>query len=289
MTVARLISNLLMMRFWPTGVVQPPLTPLLSAAAAGLATLAITRPAPRLAPWVACGLAAAHALDFEHFFRMLLQDTRHALRGAEGRSRPVLSPDTCFYRVYPTDLDQNGHLNNAKYVRILNYARRSLWQRNGVWHHCLTRSPKANLIVTAATIRYRREIKSWQRFAVVSHLAHWDAQCFYIESRFESLETTPFVLAIALVKCMSPSPRPSSPHALRSVRQPTPLERVPQTGWSHPTSWRRSRCCASSTRPCLPRAHRRPQSSRRGKLTIRLRLPHCGHPRRALLEKIFWL
>ena len=215
---------------WPTGIVQPPRMPVLSAAAAGLAAFAIMRPAPRLAPWLACGLAAAHALDFEHFFRMLLQDTQHALRGADGRSRPVLSPDTCFYRVYPTDVDQNGHLNNAKFIRILNYARRSLWQRNGVWHHCLTRSPKANLIVTATTIRYRREIKCWQRFAVISRLVHWDAQCFYIEARFESLESTPFVLAISLIKYRVVSPDKLSPLALlRAVDSTMPAQSPPAT------------------------------------------------------------
>ena len=58
--------------------------------------------------------------------------------------------------MWPQDVDRNAHMNNAKFLRVGNYCRRSLWAKCGVWDVCLSAEPhKVNLIVTATTIRYR--------------------------------------------------------------------------------------------------------------------------------------
>jgi hypothetical protein len=72
--------------------------------------------------------------------RVLVQDVRHLL--CERSDAAVLAPDRRLYRCLPVDIDQNGHMNNAKFLRVLNYSRRSFWQRNGVWRHCLRRAPR---------------------------------------------------------------------------------------------------------------------------------------------------
>lgn len=219
------------MRSALTELIRPPRTAVLSSAAVGVATLALSRRAgptrvPWVVPWVTAGLAAAHVLDAEHFVRVLVQDVRHLL--CERNDAAVLAPDRRLYRCLPVDIDQNGHMNNAKFLRVLNYSRRSFWQRNGVWRHCLRRAPRANMVVTASTIRYRREIRCWQRFAVVSRLVQWDGQCFYVESRLESLAQVegmePFVLAVSFVKYRVLSDDKLRPDQLLQAVDP---ERVP--------------------------------------------------------------
>lgn len=141
-------------------------------------------------------LAAAHALDAPHFLKILWQDWTHSY---EPKRQSVLDANRVEYRCWPTDVDRNGHMNNAKFLRVLNYARRSFWTRNGGWDFLGLRSPKTNMIVTASTIRYRKEIKCWTVYAVVTRLLHWDGPNFYLEHRFESLKDG-FVLAICFVK-----------------------------------------------------------------------------------------
>ena len=55
-------------------LIRPPRTVVLTSAAVGVATLALARRAgPTPLPWVTAGLAAAHAMDAEHFVRVLVQ------------------------------------------------------------------------------------------------------------------------------------------------------------------------------------------------------------------------
>lgn len=155
--------------------------------------------------------------------RVLVQDVRHLL--CERNDAAVLAPDRRLYRCLPVDIDQNGHMNNAK---LLLAAQKHCPFARGVWRHCLRRAPRANMVVTASTIRYRREIRCWQRFAVVSRLVQRDGQCFYVESRLESLAQDegmePFVLAVSFVKYRVLSEDKLRPDQLL---QAVDLERVP--------------------------------------------------------------
>lgn len=141
-------------------------------------------------------LAATHALDAPHFLKIFWQDLAYSW---EQKRASVLDTDRVEYRCWSTDIDRNGHMNNAKFLRVLNYARRSFWTRNGGWHFVGSRAPPTNMVVTASTIRYRREIKCWTVYAVATRLLHWDGPNFYLEHRFESLKDG-FVLAICFVK-----------------------------------------------------------------------------------------
>lgn len=145
---------------------------------------------------IAASLAAAHAFDATHFFRIFVQDWCNA-RNLKKNS--VVDTDKVEYRCWPTDIDRNGHMNNAKFLRALNYARRSFWSRNGGWDFVTRRTPKANMVVTASTIRYRREIRCWMVYNVATRLLHWDGQNFYLEHRFENPEDG-FCLAVCFVK-----------------------------------------------------------------------------------------
>ncbi|KAJ8598278.1 hypothetical protein CTAYLR_006002 [Chrysophaeum taylorii] len=149
----------------------------------------------RVAALLGAGVAVTLGMDGAHFVRMALGDLSRVLRRLPRRS--VLEEDRARFRVWPSDIDRNGHCNNAKFVRVANYARRSFWARCGAWAECLRHEPKVNLIVTATTIRYRRELKLFDSYEVVSRLRYWDAKCFYTEHRFVKDD---FVHAIQHVK-----------------------------------------------------------------------------------------
>ena len=140
-------------------------------------------------------VALTCGMDGVHFARMFLGDVSRWLFPTR-RRRSVLEADVARYRVCLVDVDRNRHMNNAKFLRVGNFARRSFWAHADVWRLCLER-PTINLVVTAQTIRYRRELKLFDRYEVVSKLLFWDDKCFYTEHRFVKEN---FVHAAQLVK-----------------------------------------------------------------------------------------
>ncbi|CAM9138520.1 unnamed protein product, partial [Ectocarpus fasciculatus] len=75
-------------------------------------------------------------------------------------------------------------MNNAKYIRHLNFSRKYLWRKLGIWQY--VSKVDWTMVLMAQSIRYRRELKLWNRYEIVSRLACYvDAECsFYIESKF---------------------------------------------------------------------------------------------------------
>jgi acyl-CoA thioesterase FadM len=98
-------------------------------------------------------------------------------------------------RVMPYLIDRNQHINNARYIYELNFTRRYSFQRLGIT--ALVSSLGGNMVIQAQTIRYRREMKLWQKYFVRTSIVSWSDRdrCFYVESRFLNEDKT-FVLAI---------------------------------------------------------------------------------------------
>ncbi|XP_069747338.1 protein THEM6-like isoform X3 [Narcine bancroftii] len=118
------------------------------------------------------------------------------------------------------DIDFLGHMNNARYLRECDFARKSvngwsmppswrpqdrscsgnmlsLYIRNGLLH--ATRKLKANMVVGAATIRYRRSLHLFEQFRIRSRIVCWDEKAFYIEQEFISCRDS-FVCATMLCR-----------------------------------------------------------------------------------------
>ena len=70
---------------------------------------------------------------------------------------PVIGPCLTPFRVWLTDLDLLGHMNNGVYLTILDVARIDLIARSGL----LTKLQVADLypVVAAETIRFRRSLR----------------------------------------------------------------------------------------------------------------------------------
>ncbi|HET6764728.1 MAG TPA: thioesterase family protein, partial [Longimicrobiaceae bacterium] len=102
------------------------------------------------------------------------------------RFRPRLGPldeSVLHFRVMPHDLDPNLHMNNARYLGIMDLGRTDLVLRMGVVRELFRR--RWNPVVGHLTIRYRRSLAPFQRYSLHTRLVCWDEKAFYLEQRFE--------------------------------------------------------------------------------------------------------
>lgn len=134
--------------------------------------------------------------DVWYFLRLGL----HALTPApRGPRKHLFAVSKVKGRVGLTDLDRNGHCNNARFLRECAFGRRDLWQYNGVWKVIVAAG--GNLVVGSQTVRYRRELSFGQAYTMQTRLLCWDKRAFYVEHRFVTKSVKGnFVNAIVLVK-----------------------------------------------------------------------------------------
>jgi acyl-CoA thioesterase FadM len=108
---------------------------------------------------------------------------------------------TCLrLRVWVNDLDTNFHLNNGRYLTLMDLGRFDLILRSGLWR--LMIKHKSVPILSAATIRYRLPLDPLQPFDLETRILCWDEKWVYLEQRFNHItgKTKGAVAAIALVR-----------------------------------------------------------------------------------------
>ena len=88
------------------------------------------------------------------------------------------------FRVMPSDLDLLGHVNNSKYLAIMDLARIDLMMRSGWWS--TLRRKGWYPVVAGQTITYRKSLKLGQRFEVESRVLGMDERWFYVQQVFRS-------------------------------------------------------------------------------------------------------
>ena len=98
----------------------------------------------------------------------------------------VLDEDVIRMRVWPNDIDLNLHMNNGRYLAVMDYARTHLLARAGLLEH-IVRS-RWQPLVGAVWMTYRRSLPLFAKFAVASRLVCWDERWFYIEQTFTGRE-----------------------------------------------------------------------------------------------------
>ncbi|KAK2868302.1 hypothetical protein Q7C36_000173 [Tachysurus vachellii] len=76
------------------------------------------------------------------------------------------------------------HMNNARYLRECDFARISLYARNGVLK--AARALGGTMVVGATTVRYRRPLCVGEKFELRTRIVTWDDKAFYLEQRFVS-------------------------------------------------------------------------------------------------------
>ncbi len=100
---------------------------------------------------------------------------RPKLAVPEGVSRLAL-------RVWPTDLDTSAHLNNGRYLTLMDLGRLDLMVAGGLWRAVLRH--KWTPIASAVKIRFRRELRLFQRFEIATRIVAWDDTNVVLEQLF---------------------------------------------------------------------------------------------------------
>ncbi len=86
------------------------------------------------------------------------------------------------FRAWPSDLDPSVHVNNGKYLSLMDLGRLDLMVCAGLWRAILRH--RWTPIASNVLIRYRREIRPFQRFRLETRLVTWDASNVVIEQVF---------------------------------------------------------------------------------------------------------
>lgn len=88
--------------------------------------------------------------------------------------------------VSPMDLDAYGHMNNGRYLTLMDLGRVDLLIRNGL----LGASAKKGWrpLVGAASIAYRQSLEPFQQYQLHTRLVGWDAKWFYFLQQFKRHE-----------------------------------------------------------------------------------------------------
>jgi len=94
----------------------------------------------------------------------------------------VLEEDTLRMRVWPNDIDLNLHMNNARFLSVMDYGRTHLLARNGLLEHILR--SRWQPLVGAVWITYRRSLPAFAAYQLTSRMVCWDERWFYIEQTF---------------------------------------------------------------------------------------------------------
>lgn len=86
-------------------------------------------------------------------------------------------------RCWPNDLDVNMHMNNGRYLTIMDLGRMDLIARTGLWP--VMKARKWFPVVASAKITFRRSINVFQTFELTTQVIGWDEKWLYIEHRME--------------------------------------------------------------------------------------------------------
>lgn len=111
-------------------------------------------------------------------FRFLLV----LLRASRGPKLGPLDTSVLRFRVLPNDLDFNFHMNNGRYLTLMDLGRVDLMLRAGMAAEIRRR--RWLPVVASVMVRYRRSLGVFQSFELHTRLLGWDERWFFMEQRF---------------------------------------------------------------------------------------------------------
>ncbi|RIX28539.1 acyl-CoA thioesterase [Amnibacterium setariae] len=85
-------------------------------------------------------------------------------------------------RALPTDIDVFGHVNNGKYLSLMDIGRWDLLLRTGLWRRMVEQGLYP--VVSSSTMTYRKSLRLGQRFVLESRITGYDERSVFMEQRF---------------------------------------------------------------------------------------------------------
>lgn len=112
----------------------------------------------------------------------------------------ALDESSLSFHVLPNDLDLNGHMNNGRYLTIMDIGRMDFVLRLKLAGYIIRNGYIP--VLSAATIRYRLPLLPFQKYTLNTKVLCWDDKWVFMEHRFviASGKKTGAVAAIGLVK-----------------------------------------------------------------------------------------
>lgn len=86
------------------------------------------------------------------------------------------------FRTWPHDLDVNLHMNNGRYLTLMDLGRTQLMIRLGFAGRILKSGWMP--VVGTAHLRFRRSLKPWRTFELRTRVVAWDEKWFFLEQGF---------------------------------------------------------------------------------------------------------
>lgn len=124
------------------------------------------------------------------------------------------------FKVLPLDIDINRHLNNGRYLQLMDINRAEWLMRTGIWK--VIRNNRWRPVLGSVAINYQRELKLWDCATMETRLLGWDDRWTYLEHRIVSDAGRSVALAIAKAGFQSRG-RWVNPEILR-LQLPYPLK-----------------------------------------------------------------
>lgn len=106
----------------------------------------------------------------------------------------LFGPCLSRFRVMPSDLDLLLHMNNGKYLSILDLARADLVLRSKAFS--ALRKHGYIPVVATAIVQFKRSLRLFDAFQVETRIIGWDSRAFIMQHRFLRAAET---IAIAVV------------------------------------------------------------------------------------------
>lgn len=115
----------------------------------------------------------------------LVLGIRYPLAGVRGLRRPsigLLEESRLSMRAWPRDCDVYLHVNNGRYLSLMDIGRIDHAARTGVL--AVFRRTGWRAVAAGATIRFRRELRMFSAYSLTTRLVGWDDGWAYWEQQF---------------------------------------------------------------------------------------------------------
>ena len=116
-------------------------------------------------------------------------------RGMQHDRIAATEPLASRFRVLPHDIDINLHLNNGRYLQLMDVNRVEWLLRTGVLD--FVRKHRWKPILGSTVIHFRRELRLWDTGVASTKLIGWDDRWAYLEHRIETPDGKPVAIAMA--------------------------------------------------------------------------------------------
>jgi acyl-CoA thioesterase FadM len=108
------------------------------------------------------------------------------------------------WRVMPADLDLFGHMNNSRYLLLMDFARLDYLAQVGLLGAAFRY--RWTVPLRTAQVDYYRPLKPFEKFEIGTQVLSWNDRWFYLRQRFRTLGHPVRTVATAHVKTIFLSP-----------------------------------------------------------------------------------